>query len=284
MKDANEPKVRRVCDFIAEHLSEDLTLVKLSAVADLSKFHFHRVFRLYTGVNVAKFVRLQRLKRASYQLVFHPELRILEIALEAHFESPEAFARAFKRAFGQSPSEFRRDPQWEPWHQSYQFITQGVERPMNVSTTSFERRTVAVLEHHGSTESLNHSIAKFIEWRKTSKLSPVKTSDTFGVVFNDPNSVAPEDFRFDICGVVSEPVPQNPQGVVTKEIPAGRCAVLRHVGSRDALGDKVCQLYSDWLPESGEELRDFPVFFHYLNLYPEVAENELVTDIYVPLA
>jgi AraC family transcriptional regulator len=37
------------------------------------------------------------------------------------------------------------------------------------------------------------------------------------------------------------------------------------------------------LPESGEELRDFPLFFNYLNLVPDVAEHELVTDIYLPL-
>jgi AraC family transcriptional regulator len=42
-------------------------------------------------------------------------------------------------------------------------------------------------------------------------------------------------------------------------------------------------LYRDWLPESGEELRDFPLFFHYHNFVHEVAEHELLTDIYLPL-
>jgi hypothetical protein len=42
-------------------------------------------------------------------------------------------------------------------------------------------------------------------------------------------------------------------------------------------------LYRDWLPASGEELRDFPLYFHYLNLVHEVAVHELLTDIYLPL-
>jgi len=46
---------------------------------------------------------------------------------------------------------------------------------------------------------------------------------------------------------------------------------------------KVHYLYDDWLPLSGEELRDFPCLFHYINLFPEVAEHELITDIYLPL-
>jgi AraC family transcriptional regulator len=78
-------------------------------------------------------------------------------------------------------------------------------------------------------------------------------------------------------------VPVNPQGVMTKSIPAGRCARVRHYGSHTRIGESIYPLYRNWLPESGEELRDFPLFFHYLNLMPEIPEHELVTDIYLPL-
>ncbi|MHB1285572.1 MAG: GyrI-like domain-containing protein [Leptospirales bacterium] len=37
------------------------------------------------------------------------------------------------------------------------------------------------------------------------------------------------------------------------------------------------------MPESGEDLRDFPLYFHYLNLITETPEHELITDIYLPL-
>jgi AraC family transcriptional regulator len=49
------------------------------------------------------------------------------------------------------------------------------------------------------------------------------------------------------------------------------------------MDEKVHYLYGQWLPSSGEELRDFPCFFHYINLFPEVPEHELITDIYLPL-
>jgi AraC family transcriptional regulator len=39
----------------------------------------------------------------------------------------------------------------------------------------------------------------------------------------------------------------------------------------------------EWLPASGEELCDFPLFFHYLNLKSESPEPELITDTYLPL-
>jgi AraC family transcriptional regulator len=42
-------------------------------------------------------------------------------------------------------------------------------------------------------------------------------------------------------------------------------------------------LYEDWLPGSGESLRDFPIFFHYVNVGPNVREEDMITDVYLPL-
>jgi hypothetical protein len=52
------------------------------------------------------------LKRASYRLTLEDDKRVIDIALEAGFESPEAFSRAFKRTFDQSPSVFRAESKW----------------------------------------------------------------------------------------------------------------------------------------------------------------------------
>jgi AraC family transcriptional regulator len=82
---------------------------------------------------------------------------------------------------------------------------------------------------------------------------------------------------------VTEAVPDNPQGVTTKTIPGGRLAVLRHVGSHERLGESVYYLYSEWLPGSGAELRDFPVYFHYLTLVPGTPEHEHQTDVCLPI-
>jgi AraC family transcriptional regulator len=111
----------------------------------------------------------------------------------------------------------------------------------------------------------------------------VKTSKTMGLVYDNPDTVEPAAFRFDICGSVATEVPPNRQGVVNKVIPAGRCAVLRHLGAHERLGESIYYLYREWLPGSGEELRDFPLFFHYLNLKPETPDHELITDVHLPL-
>jgi len=286
-----DAKIGRVCDYISTHLNDDLSVAKLSLVANFSKFHFHRQFSVYTGVTVAKFILMMRLKRASYQLVFEPDMRIIDIALDANFENPESFSRAFKKTLGQSPSQFRNAPKWQHWnelfvnnklHSGHPFTIESTDN-MHVEITHFNEQMVAVLEHAGAPELVNHSVQTFIEWRKSCSLSPVDTSKSYGIVYDDPKNTKPEDFRFDICGSVTKPVPANPQGVIEKVIPGGRCARIRHLGSHDAMDEKIYYLYGQWLPESGEELRDSPFFFHYINLFPQVAEHELITDIYLPL-
>jgi AraC family transcriptional regulator len=278
--DAYARRFGKVFEYIDAHLDEELSVESLSRVANFSRFHFHRQFSAYTGIGVFKYVQLMRLQRAARRLVQRPDERIMDIALDARFESPEAFARAFKRAFGQTPSAFRLNPGHEARF-SLPHLTRS--HAMNVNIVNFPETRIAALEHLGPPARLDNTVQTFIGWRRASGLSPVESSRTFGIPYNNPDTVAPEDFRFDVCGEVAVPVTENAQGVRTKVIPAGRCAVVRHHGSPDHIGESIYPIYRDWLPQSGEELRDFPLFFHYLSVYPETPQDLWQTDIYVPL-
>jgi AraC family transcriptional regulator len=66
-------------------------------------------------------------------------------------------------------------------------------------------------------------------------------------------------------------------------IPGGRCAVLRHIGSDDNLGQTIRYLYAQWLPQSRETLRDFPLYFQRVSFFPDVAEHAAVTDVFLPI-
>ena len=115
MNDAE--KIQRVCEYINLHLDEPLNLTVLCQQVYVSKYHFHRLFAAYTGVTLMDFVQMGRMKRASYQLAFKPEMNIIDIALQAGFDSHEAFGRAFKRRFQQTPSGFRKQANWPFWHE-----------------------------------------------------------------------------------------------------------------------------------------------------------------------
>lgn len=276
-------RLNRVLDYIDEHLYEPLTVVQLSGIAHFSKYHFLRQFSGLMGISVFSYIRLLRLKRASYRLAVNTHERVIDIALDAGFENPESFSRAFKNHFGQTPTQFRQQPQWQVWREKYQFEAQNRSQTMHVEIINFKETRVGLLEHRGAPSLIDESVMKLIQWRKESGLSPVNSHATFGLNYDDPEHVEAEKFRFDICAEVKGEVPQNAQGVKHAVIPAGRCALTRHIGSYRNIGETARALYSEWLPGSGEELRDFPLFFQYRSLMPEVEEHALVTDIYLPL-
>jgi AraC family transcriptional regulator len=58
---------------------------------------------------------------------------------------------------------------------------------------------------------------------------------------------------------------------------------LRHIGSDDNLRQSISYLYSQWLPQSGEEPRDFPLYLQRIHFFPDVPEHEVITDVFLPL-
>lgn len=278
-----DQKLQRVCEYIQQHLDDELDVNVLSQVASLSKFHFHRIFLANIGVNVMKFIQLSRLKRASFQLAFSVDIKIIDIALQAGFDSPEAFSRAFKRSFDQTPSAFRVQPQWSSWHEKFVFSLPQREIMMNVNIVERAEEKIAFISHRGAPERVFETAAQFIAWRKETGLSPLTKSRTYGIPFSDPEQTLSDDFRFDIAGTITTDIPENKYGVSVGILPKGKYAVVRHLGSHDNIKDSVYYLYRDWLPQSELEVGDFPVFFHYHNFVHDVDECDLMTDIYLLL-
>ena len=74
----------------------------------------------------------------------------------------------------------------------------------------------------------------------------------------------------------------NPYGIVTRVIPRNRCAYARDVGSR--MNSKTAlNPVETRLPHSDESVAVFPIFFHYVNVGPNIREEEMITDVYLPL-
>lgn len=274
---------------IEHHLDDDCSIERLSQVANLSKYHFHRLFSLRFGMTIFSTISQLRTKRAVYELAFRSDIKIIDVALNAGYESPEAFSRAFKKKIGQSPRQFRQPPDWEIWYQKYQLmellrslIVHKPESIFDVKVINFEAVKVAVLEHRGAPQLLGNTIRQFIEWRKINKLPP-KISRTFNLVYDDPRITADEDYRFDCCASVVSEIKSNELGLINKVIPKGRCAVIRHSGSDEFMASAIDYLYTDWLEKSAEELRDFPLFFERISFFPDVSQAEMVTDIFLPI-
>jgi AraC family transcriptional regulator len=101
-----QTRINRVLARMTTDLDADLGIEELAGVANLSAFHFHRVFRAITGETIGGLIRRLRLERAGQAL--RRGAPLIAVALDAGYGSPEAFSGAFREAFGLTPTAYRR--------------------------------------------------------------------------------------------------------------------------------------------------------------------------------
>jgi AraC family transcriptional regulator len=259
-------RMERVLDYIDRHLDGDLDLETVSRVAAFSKFHFHRQFTATFGLSVHRYVQLARMRRASRQLAWNDAESVTDIAMDAGYDAPDAFARAFRQRFGQSPSSFRTSPDWAPWFAAFgpldnarNKLMQIVFTPDDVTIRDVPPTLVAMIEHRGDRATLGTTIERFKTWCMAAGLSPETGRPSFMVFRSERCPANPADYSMDLCVGTDRPIEANDEGMKAGVIPGGRCAVLRYPGNTNNLEPAALYLYRDWLPDSGEEARDFPI-------------------------
>lgn len=279
----------RVLDHIDRHLDDDLDLDLLSEIAAFSKYHFHRQFTALFGLTVHRYVQLARFKRATHRLAHSRSSSVTDVALEAGYDAPDAFARAFRQRFGQAPSAFRAAPDWVALDEAFSTFHQARSQlmlcfsPDDVTICELPSTSVASMTHVGDPATIAATVARFIAWRQANGLTDPDLP-IYGIFPTDTRVTPPAEFRMQICVATDIAIAPNDDGVEATTLPGGRVAALRVLGTAgDDLEPAALYLYRDWLPESGEELRDFPLYCERKKFFPVVAAHEAITDVFLPL-
>src|SRR5260370_20580788 len=101
-------RLKRVLDYIADSLEENISLSQLAAIAGMSPHYFSELFKQSTGRAPHSYVLLQRIERAKQQLR-DPKRSIIDAGLDAGFQNPSHFARVFPTLDSTTPSKLLAD-------------------------------------------------------------------------------------------------------------------------------------------------------------------------------
>ena len=99
--------VRRMQDYIEEHLAEPITLSQLARAAGYSPWHCERLFKEYLGKAPFDYIRSLRLSKAAIVLR-DSKTRVIDVAFDFVFDSHEGFTKAFSKEFGLPPKDYSR--------------------------------------------------------------------------------------------------------------------------------------------------------------------------------
>ena len=95
--------IQAALDYIEANLTEDMDVHDVAARAYVSAFHFQRIFSSLCGIPLGEYIRRRRLTLAAQELM--GGCRVIDAAMKYGYDSPDSFARAFRRFHGVLPSQ-----------------------------------------------------------------------------------------------------------------------------------------------------------------------------------
>jgi AraC family transcriptional regulator len=279
----HKERLNRVLVYIQENIDKPLLLGILADVACFSPFHFHRIFQAYVGETLNDYIRRIRMERAALKLC-HSEESITSIALNAGYETSAAFSKAFRLHFGKNPTDFKKSKTISVDKKLLDLKFENMEvKKMQPDIRTFSDQKVLFVRKTGKYDKAASeawsTLMKFAYSRRLMK----KDTKAIGISHDDPDITPEEKIRYDACITINQDVkPEGEVGIQT--INGGRYAVFLHKGPYDRLGETYKAIFTQWLPLSGEKLRDVPCFEIYLNRDPRRTKPEnLRTEIHVPI-
>jgi AraC family transcriptional regulator len=275
-------RITRVLVHLEARLDDSHSLEELAELAAFSPYHFHRVFRAIVGETLGDHLRRLRLERAARQLST-TRRTVTRIAVDAGYESLEAFSRAFHSALGASPSRFRKQRQ-PPRDVVRRMAMPTTTAPIDVHLRYVPPTPLVFVRHVGPYTDVSSAWQRLFTWAgMRGHLS--RPFRMIGVPHDDPRLTDAGHVRYDACLAFdaggSGLEPQGDIGV--QEIGGGEYAVIEHRGAYEGLDDTYQYLFGEWLPASGREPADRPAFEVYLNSPRDTAPADLRTEVHLPL-
>lgn len=271
-------RITGVIDYIHNNLDRNMTLHEISEVSCFAPYHFHRIYQSIVGETVMKSIRRFMLQRAAKELI-ETDNPLDRIAKKAGYDNLDSFIRKFGEDFEISPNAYR---------QRGRLIFKEISKPKmenknmyNVEIVNLERLCLASIDHEGDYMNIGSKFEKLIIYLNHKSLLK-EDSRSFGVYYDDPNSVPAPELKSKACFTVSDDFEDD--GNIKKfEIKPAKYGVVTHEGSYAELEDVYRWLYRTWLVNSEYEVGSAPPLEEYLNNPREVPPSELITKIYVPL-
>jgi AraC family transcriptional regulator len=279
----NIAPIYQAIEFIEDHLRQAVTVADIADAASYSLYHFCRMFNQATHHSPYDYLMRRRLSESARDLLA-TDKKVIEIALDYQFNSPEAYSRAFKRMFNMQPTRWKRrgsmDRRFLMSRLTREHIAHrnrgGYLRPVLENKNALQlaglmtlvkvdacraSAEVADVMPAGCRRSIDRAsddpatIAQLWEvFAQELKRAGVLTGpvDYYGIVYH-PQGWERRGFLY-IAAVETAILDLTGSALVSKTIPPLRCARFVHKGPYKNRHLTLDYVYQTWLPQSGQRL------------------------------
>ena len=271
-------------------LEAEVSLEALARRFGCSPFHFHRFFSRAVGETPKRHVDRLRLERAAYKLAI-TDASVLDVALSVGFRNHETFSRAFRRAFGHSPTQYRRGCRsaQAAWSARMRGFRGEGCRLSDVRFVSLPATTLLAVRHYGAYADLPDPFLagdflwnELLAWAKRHGAAAQPLA--FLICYDDPTVTPGPLQRCDACVPVAGDVAALADGPVRRlDFAGGRYGRIEHAGPLSTL-DQAYYQCADGIRRSRRYVFDVgpPVqIYRHVHVGGDSAAN--LTEVYFPV-
>ncbi len=248
---------RQSIEYIEANLEKELTIKEIAKSAYMSSFYFQRTFAILSGMSVMDYVRNRRLSNAGEKLLHNPKIRIIDLAIDSMYDSPESFSRAFKRFHGVLPSEVKRKNKGLVFFPRLEIVINiKGGKIMDYKIEQDKEYTIVIIKKIFNEASSKKDIPQF--WNEYNKKGYSRVvPPMLGICFPTKKD---DEFEYGI-GSVIECVASIPEGFVTIKVPKQTYVKFKAIGPMpSALQELWKKVMTEWLPNAPYELVEAPEF------------------------
>ena len=281
-------RYKKLLSFLDEHFKERIRIEDIEEACYYSYRHINRIFEALHGETIGKYIKRLRLEKAAQYLTYS-QLGVSDIAYEVGFEERAAFSKAFKNTYGMSPSTFRasKEAAWESIQQSFLQQLDKDREALEFEIEYLPDFSYIFLEYRGAWEDLS-SIEK--EWDKLIAYAGEKgiysDASIFMVEILDDEEISEQiNSRYNLALLLDRSLTFDPKGLFrTKVHQQQKYAKFQHTGSDESLYHYYRKIFAFWMLDVGLELMDLPNLEFYPNFEEGTPPEEILTEIYIPVA
>ncbi len=290
-------RINRVFQYIDENLDSDLSLNTISEVAFFSPFHFHRIFKIITEETLNEYVTRRRVEKSASDLI-HKNIGITEMSLKYGFNDNSSFTRTFKKFYGVSPTNFRKqnlnkfskirqleskNGQEYPDHEKYICVINNLKNwiKMNakIEIKEMPKMELAYVSSIGP-QNLEAAYQKLIQWATPKGL--VNRQVKMVTVYHDSFKITEANkVRMSACLALSQPIEADGEIGLTS-IEKGNFIVGSFEIGLNEFEKSWTGLFI-WMNENGYKKADRNPFEIYYNNFNEHPERKCIVDFCIPI-
>ncbi|WP_440068627.1 AraC family transcriptional regulator [Tenacibaculum discolor] len=280
-------RFNKLLDFLEKRFKTSIDIHEIEDISFYSYRNINRIFLALQHETIGQFLKRRKLEKAAEYLKFSDN-EISDIALEIGYSDIAAFSKAFKKYFRCTPSRFRNS------YTLQQKITNQIleeSNKKNESLLKFEIETLPTfqmlyLQYKGNYENvkgIEKTWKQLLKYADKRKLLTDKTI-VLGEVLDDDEITESINCRYNAGIILTEAQKIEVEGMFkVKEVASQKYAKFIHKGSYESCFETYNTIYAHWIYEVQLEFSDAPTLEFYLNDEENTSQEELITEIYIPV-